>query len=65
LPYKYHPTPVTKGEEGEEKKINGRKRKGKQTREREKEREREREREGGKEDEFETGECLREKQTGE
>jgi hypothetical protein len=40
LPYKYHPTPVTKGEEGEEKKINGRKRKGKQTREREKERER-------------------------
>jgi hypothetical protein len=42
LPYKYHPTPVTKGEEGEEKKINGRKRKGKQTREREKERERER-----------------------
>jgi hypothetical protein len=61
LPYKYHPTPVTKGEEGEEKKINGRKRKGKQTREREKERERG----GGKEDEFETGECLREKQTGE
>jgi hypothetical protein len=46
LPYKYHPTPVTKGEEGEEKKRNGRKRKGKQTREREKERERERE--GGK-----------------
>jgi hypothetical protein len=40
LPYKYHPTPVTKGEEGEEKKIYGRKRKGKQTREREKERER-------------------------